>query len=98
MTKFIAWGQRIHPRSVAQPPGNSLGIIDAAYDAGYDGIELDLRITKDRALVLTHDDAVEKTTFGTGRVSQMTLEQATSLRLRDEGMSGPNLFHPLRRR
>lgn len=31
-----------------------------------------------------HDDGVEKTTFGTGRVSQMSLEQATSLRLRDE--------------
>jgi len=84
MTKFIAWGQRIFPKAIAQPPGNSLGIIDAAYEAGYDGIELDLRITKDRALVLMHDDGVEKTTLGTGRISQMTLEQATALRLRDE--------------
>lgn len=84
MTKFIAWGQRIHPKSVIQPPGNSLAIIDAAYDAGYDGIELDLRITRDRALVLMHDDGVEKTTLGAGRISQMTLEQATSLRLRDD--------------
>lgn len=88
MTKFIAWGQRIYPKAIAQPPGNSLGIIDAAYDAGYDGIELDLRITKDHALVLMHDDGVEKTTLGMGRISQMTLEQATSLRLRDEREEG----------
>lgn len=73
---------------MAQPPGNSLGIIDAAYAAGYDGIELDLRITRDRALVLMHDDGVEKTTHGTGRISQMTLQQATALRLRDEREDG----------
>lgn len=84
MTKFIAWGQRIYPRSRIQPPGNSLSIIDSAYDAGYDGIELDLRVTKDGSLVLMHDDGVEKTTYGSGRISRMTLEEAMALRLKDE--------------
>lgn len=84
VTKFIAWGQRVFPRSRIQPPGNSLSIIDTAYDAGYDGIELDLRVTKDGSLVLMHDDGVEKTTYGSGRISQMTLEEATALRLKDE--------------
>lgn len=93
MTKFIAWGQRVFPKSKPQPPGNSLGIIDCAYDAGYDGIELDLRLTYDGALVLMHDDAVEKTTGEQGRISQMTLEQATALRLKDE-RDQPSEFIP----
>lgn len=93
MTKFIAWGQRVLPSTEMQPPGNSLAIIDTAYAHGYDGIELDLRLTADGVLVLMHDDAVDKTTLGTGRISQMTAEEATALRLLDPH-EGPTHFVP----
>lgn len=35
---------------------NSLQAIEAAYKAGIDGVEIDVRATKDDSLVLVHDD------------------------------------------
>lgn len=47
-------------------------------------IELDVAMTKDGVLVLMHDDDLDRTTNGTGRVEDVTYEYIQSLYLEDE--------------
>ncbi|MFD3519114.1 glycerophosphodiester phosphodiesterase family protein [Streptomyces sp. NPDC058653] len=68
-------------------PENSLPAIRAAFDQGADIVELDIQRTKDDQLVLMHDDSVNRTTNGTGKVSDLTLAQIKDLRLR-QGVGG----------
>jgi glycerophosphoryl diester phosphodiesterase len=46
-------------------------------------LEIDVQRTADGALVLMHDDTVNRTTNGRGAVREMTLDQLRALRLRD---------------
>jgi len=46
-------------------------------------LEIDPRYTKDHVLVLNHDPTLERTTNGTGRVADRTLEELKQLRLKD---------------
>jgi glycerophosphoryl diester phosphodiesterase len=46
---------------------------------GIDWIEFDVQMTKDGALVVIHDETVDRTTNGTGAVRDLTLEQIRSL-------------------
>ena len=54
-----------------------------AYELGIqmkaDYIEIDLQMTKDGVLIALHDLTVNRTTDGTGRVSEMTLEEIKQL-------------------
>ncbi|MDN3448981.1 glycerophosphodiester phosphodiesterase family protein [Planococcus sp. APC 3906] len=50
-------------------------------------IEMDLQQTKDGHLVIMHDDTVDRTTDGTGKIADMTLTEARHLRLK-EGAGG----------
>ncbi|WP_162287781.1 glycerophosphodiester phosphodiesterase family protein [Indiicoccus explosivorum] len=52
---------------------------ELAIERGADYIELDLQTTKDGALVLMHDETVDRTTDGTGKVSDLTLDQIKEL-------------------
>jgi glycerophosphoryl diester phosphodiesterase len=70
-------------------PENSLPGIDAAIDQGAEIVEIDIRMTRDGGLVLMHDETVDRTTNGAGRVADLTTEQVTSLRLREKLGSGP---------
>lgn len=47
-------------------------------------IELDVAMTKDSVLVLMHDDDLDRTTTGTGKVEDVTYEYIQSLFLEDE--------------
>lgn len=47
-------------------------------------LEIDIARTRDGVLVLMHDDTVERTTNGEGRVADMTLAAFKALRLRDD--------------
>lgn len=47
-------------------------------------LEIDIARTRDGALVLMHDDEVDRTTDGTGAVSALTLAQFQALSLQDE--------------
>jgi len=46
-------------------------------------IECDIALTKDSALVLMHDETLDRTTTGKGRVNQHTLTEIKKLNLRD---------------
>lgn len=71
-----------HKGSWQEHPENSLSAVQAAIDEGVDIIEIDLRITKDGEVVLMHDGNVDRTTTGTGNVSDLTLSQIKQLKLR----------------
>jgi len=70
-------------------PENTLAAIRAAIIMGVDGVEIDARDTKDGHLVLMHDDTVDRTTDGHGRVSDLTLAQIRALHvLVNKGVKG----------
>ena len=60
-------------------PENTLPAMVAAVEAGADFVELDVRTTVDRHLVLMHDYTVDRTTNGKGRVRELTLDQIRAL-------------------
>jgi glycerophosphoryl diester phosphodiesterase len=63
-------------------PENSLQSMKRAADLGVDIVELDLKRTKDGQLVLMHDKKLDRTTTGSGNVSDHTLEELQRLTLR----------------
>ena len=68
-------------------PENTMPAYRAAYEAGADFIEVDVRTTADGKLVIMHNDTVDARTNGVGAVKDMTFEQIRAL---DAGIkSGP---------
>lgn len=65
-------------------PENSLAAIDSAIVMKIDAVEIDVRKTKDGHLVLMHDNTVNRTTNGKGKVSDFTLSDIKKLRLKDK--------------
>lgn len=68
-----------HRGARAYAPMNTLPSFELARQQGADGIELDVRLTKDGELVLLHDPTVDGTTNGHGAISEMTFEQVREL-------------------
>jgi glycerophosphoryl diester phosphodiesterase len=60
-----------HRGAAALAPENTIASIEAAWEAGADGVEIDVRLSSDGALVLMHDVDVSRTTAGTGRVDAL---------------------------
>lgn len=60
-------------------PENTMAAFRAALDMGVDQIETDVRMTVDGELVLVHDESVERTTDGMGKVRDFTLEEIKNL-------------------
>ncbi len=60
-------------------PENTMEAFRAALELGVDQIETDIRITKDGELVLIHDDTVNRTTNGNGKVCEMTFAELRAL-------------------
>ncbi len=56
-------------------PENTMLAFRKAVEAGCDGIELDVHETKDGHLVVIHDETIDRTTNGTGRICDMTLAE-----------------------
>ncbi len=70
-------------QSAEDQPENSIAAIEATGRAIPGAIlEIDAVLTQDGALVLMHDDTMERTTTGTGRVADLTLAQVRAARLR----------------
>jgi glycerophosphoryl diester phosphodiesterase len=60
-------------------PSNTLYAFRRAIRAGADMLELDVGVTSDDQLVVMHDTRVDRTTNGTGLISEMTLREIQSL-------------------
>jgi len=67
-TKIVA-----HRGAVFEAPENTMPAIEHAISTGSAFAEIDLRYTADGEVVLMHDETVDRTTNGSGRVSSMKL-------------------------
>src|SRR5262245_47593699 len=73
-TKIVA-----HRGAVFEAPENTLPAIEHAISLGSAFAEIDLRYTADGEIVLMHDETVDRTTNGSGRVSSMKLANILEL-------------------
>ncbi|MFC5604359.1 glycerophosphodiester phosphodiesterase family protein [Sporosarcina koreensis] len=60
-------------------PENTMAGYRLAYELGADQIETDLQLTKDGHLIIMHDLTVNRTTNGTGAVSDLTFDEIRQL-------------------
>lgn len=72
-------------------PENSIPSLQWAAREGVDIVEFDLKRTKDGQLVVMHDPTLNRTTTGTGPVSDHTLEEIKHLKLR-AGTAHPTAY------
>lgn len=68
-----------HRGSSGTAPENTLASFRQAIEAGADMVELDVRLTKDFFLVVLHDRDVRRTTNGSGKIWNLTLEELRRL-------------------
>ena len=60
-------------------PENTMLSFRKAAEVGTDGIELDVHMTRDGVLVVHHDERVDRTTDGTGRICDTSYAELRSL-------------------
>jgi glycerophosphoryl diester phosphodiesterase len=70
----------------SRAPENTIPAFDMAIEAGCGNFELDAQLTNDGAVVVIHDDTVDRTTDGAGAVARLTLEEIQAL---DAGARAP---------
>lgn len=83
-----------HRGASAHAPENTMAAFNLALEQGADGIELDVMLSKDQALVVIHDDTVDRTTNGSGRVrdfSYQTLKDLDAGKTFDDRFKGEHL-------
>lgn len=68
-----------HRGAMAQAPMNTMAALEVAREQGADGIELDVQLTRDGHLVVIHDETVDATSDGQGKVGEFTLEELKRL-------------------
>src|ERR1700759_4204773 len=68
-----------HRGSSATLPEHTLAAYDLALKEGADGVECDVRLTRDGHLVCVHDRRLDRTSTGAGLVSGMTLAELRKL-------------------
>jgi glycerophosphoryl diester phosphodiesterase len=64
-----------HRGAAASAPENTLAGFRAAKALGAAWVEFDVRLTADGRCILLHDDAIDRTTDGSGLAAEMTLDE-----------------------
>jgi len=72
MSKTKIYG---HRGSMGVFPENTLLGFREAIHQGVDGLELDVHMTKDGEIVVIHDESLDRTTNGMGRIQELTLAE-----------------------
>lgn len=76
MKQFINYA---HRGASAYAPENTMVAFKKALEMGADGIELDLQETKDKKIVIFHDEIIDKKSNGKGRIKDYTFEELYNL-------------------
>lgn len=88
MLSGVNFAHRGLHRADKSVPENSLAAFSAACEAGY-GIELDIQLTLDGAVVVFHDDDLLRVSGVEGRVDSYTLQELRAMRLEGTNESIP---------
>lgn len=64
-----------HQGGDGERPSNTMVAFQHAVDIGVDILEMDIHSTADGVLVVIHDDTIDRTTDGSGRVNDFTFEE-----------------------
>ncbi|MFD1064897.1 glycerophosphodiester phosphodiesterase family protein [Oceanobacillus locisalsi] len=68
-------------------PENTLLGFEKALEAGVDGLEIDVHLTKDGEFVVMHDATLNRTTNGSGPISEYTFSEIRELQWNDSYFS-----------
>ena len=81
MKKILKIG---HRGAKGHEPENTLISFQKAIDLGADGIELDVHLSYDGAIMVIHDETIDTTTNGKGFVNTMSLQELKRFRIEKE--------------
>lgn len=70
-------------------PENTLAAIDLSLQAGVDCIEIDVQLSADNVVVVIHDETLDRTTTGKGKIASMKFSQ---IREADAGVDFSDAF------
>ena len=87
-----------HRGAAGEAPENTLPSFERALAGGAAILESDVHLTRDAIPVLLHDDAVERTTEGRGRVAELTLGELQALDAGHHFSPDGGRTHPFRGR
>ncbi|MFT8399633.1 MAG: glycerophosphodiester phosphodiesterase family protein [Lentilactobacillus diolivorans] len=79
--KTLIFGHRGYPFKF---PENSLDGFEYAIDHGADGLEFDVHLTKDNVPVIMHDEKINRTTNGKGKIQAYTYAELQQFHLSDD--------------
>jgi glycerophosphoryl diester phosphodiesterase len=68
-----------HRGGSALRPENTIAAFDHGMSVGADGLEFDVHLSKDGVVVVHHDDTLERTTNGRGRLRDHTADELAQL-------------------
>ncbi|WP_156289008.1 glycerophosphodiester phosphodiesterase [Oceanobacillus salinisoli] len=68
-----------HRGASGHAPENTMAAFQKGFEMKADYIEIDVQMTEDGELIIIHDTTVDRTTNGTGQVSDFTLEEIRQL-------------------
>lgn len=68
-------------------PENSMSAIQSCVDMGVDIVEIDVKVTVDSVVVLSHDDSIDRMTNGSGNISGMTFTKIQKYNMK-QGQGG----------
>lgn len=76
-------------------PENSLAGFTLAKESGLNWVEFDVQVTVDNHLMLMHDDTIDRTSTGTGKVYELTLSQIQAASLKHTDLPVPTLIESM---
>jgi len=80
-----------HRGAAVDMPENTLSAFRQCRSRGADGIEIDVEFTSDEVAIILHDDTVDRTTDGTGRINRISFEDARNLNAAAKHPKGSSL-------
>ena len=81
LTRTPVW--TAHRGYSSKYPENSMAAFLGAYEVGVDCIELDVYLSSDGVVMVMHDDTINRTTNGTGKIASLTYEQLKQYNLKN---------------
>src|SRR5687768_7858598 len=70
-----------HRGGAALRPENTIAAFDHGLACGADGLEFDVHLSRDGVVVVHHDETLERTTKGRGRIADATAADLAALRV-----------------